>query len=155
MNIPVLLSSEAANRGVLWKKSVLGNFKKFAGKHVCQSVYFNKVAGLRPLWYSGTGVFLWICEISKNTFFTDNVWTTASVSSFGNLFSNLGLAIYAIRITHWPRKTIVWKHSRKYWTNKQTKTMIYGKFATALLWKRSDSVLIFRVYFLFFFLLNI
>ena len=41
-----------------------------------------------------------IYEISKNTFFTDNLWTTASVSSFGNLFFNLGLAIYGIRITH-------------------------------------------------------
>ena len=40
------------------KKGVLRNFAKFTGKHLCQSVFFNKVAGLRPatllkkrLWY--------------------------------------------------------------------------------------------------------
>ena len=30
------------------KKSVLRNFTKFAGKHLYQSLFFNKVAGLRP-----------------------------------------------------------------------------------------------------------
>ena len=32
-------------------KGVLRNFAKFTGKHLCQSLYFNKVAGLR-LWHS-------------------------------------------------------------------------------------------------------
>ena len=27
---------------------VLRNFPKFTGKHLCQSLFFNKVAGLRP-----------------------------------------------------------------------------------------------------------
>ena len=30
------------------KKGVLRNFTKFTGKHLCQSLFFNKVAGLRP-----------------------------------------------------------------------------------------------------------
>ena len=30
------------------KKVVLRNFTKFTGKHLCQSLFFNKVAGLRP-----------------------------------------------------------------------------------------------------------
>ena len=30
------------------KKGVLKNFAKFTGKHLCQSFFFNKVAGLRP-----------------------------------------------------------------------------------------------------------
>ena len=30
------------------KISVLKNFAKFTGKHLCQSLLFNKVAGLRP-----------------------------------------------------------------------------------------------------------
>ena len=46
------------------RRGVLVNFAKFTGKHMCQSVFFNKVAGFRPatLWKrdSGTGVFLWI-----------------------------------------------------------------------------------------------
>ena len=33
---------------VFCKKGVLRNFTKFTGKHLCQSLFFNKVAGLRP-----------------------------------------------------------------------------------------------------------
>ena len=29
-------------------RGVLRNFTKFTGKHLCQSLFFNKVAGLRP-----------------------------------------------------------------------------------------------------------
>ena len=43
---------------VFSKKGVLRNFTKFTGKHLCQSLFFNKVAGLRlatllkkRLWY--------------------------------------------------------------------------------------------------------
>ena len=36
------------------KKRALENFAKFIGKHLCQSLFFNKVADLSP----GTGVFL-------------------------------------------------------------------------------------------------
>ena len=31
---------------VLSKKGVLRNFTKFTGKHLCQSLFFNKVAGI-------------------------------------------------------------------------------------------------------------
>ena len=30
------------------KKGALGNFAKFTGKHLRQSLFFNKVVGLRP-----------------------------------------------------------------------------------------------------------
>ena len=30
------------------KKSVLRSFTNFTGKHLCQSLFFNKVTGLRP-----------------------------------------------------------------------------------------------------------
>ena len=33
---------------VFCKKGVLRNFTKFTGKYLCQSLFFNKVAGLRP-----------------------------------------------------------------------------------------------------------
>ena len=42
------------------RKGVLRNFTKFTGKQLCQSLFFNKVAGL------------------KNTFFTEHRWTTVS-----------------------------------------------------------------------------
>ena len=45
-------------RDFLKKKGFLKNFSKFTGKHLCQSLLFNKVAGVRPatllikrLWY--------------------------------------------------------------------------------------------------------
>ena len=34
---------------VFWKKVVLSNFSKFTGKHLCQSLFFNKAAGF-SLW---------------------------------------------------------------------------------------------------------
>ena len=53
------------------RKGVPRNFAKFTEKHLCQSLFFNKVAGLRHF----RGEF---CEISKNTFFTEHLWMTAS-----------------------------------------------------------------------------
>ena len=40
----------SSRRCVFCIKGVLRNFTKFTGKHLCQSLYFNKVAGLR-LWH--------------------------------------------------------------------------------------------------------
>ena len=58
-------------RGVLWK-DVLRNFRKFTGKHLCQSFFFNNVTGLRPatlLKKTLSQVFSCeFCEISKNCF---------------------------------------------------------------------------------------
>ena len=34
---------------VLFEKGVLKNFGKLTGKHLCRSVFFNKVAGLTPI----------------------------------------------------------------------------------------------------------
>ena len=43
-----LWSSRSSSQAVFCKKVVLRNFVKFTGKHMCQSLFFNKVAGLRP-----------------------------------------------------------------------------------------------------------
>ena len=52
----------SSRQEVFCKKGILRNFAKFPGKHLCQSLFFNKVAGLRPATLlkrdSGTGVFL-------------------------------------------------------------------------------------------------
>ena len=70
---------------VFYKKGVLRNFAKFTGKHLCQSLFFNKVAGLRPKdcdfvkKETLAQVFSCeFCEISKNTFSTEHLGTTAS-----------------------------------------------------------------------------
>ena len=65
------------------KKGVLRNFTKFTGKHLRQSLFFNKIAGKACNFIKKetlAQVFSCeFCEISKNTFFTAYLWTTASV----------------------------------------------------------------------------
>ena len=51
--------SRSSRPEVFCKKGVPQNLTKFTGKHLCQSLCFNKVAGLRP----------GFCEIFKNIFF--------------------------------------------------------------------------------------
>ena len=55
------------------KKVVLRNFAKFTRKDMRQSLFFNKVVGLTL-----EQVFSYeFCKISKNTFFTEHLQTTA------------------------------------------------------------------------------
>ena len=61
------------------EKGVLRNFAKFTGKHLCQSLFFNKVAGAAWKRDSGTGFFLWILRNSKNTF----LYRTPLVAALG------------------------------------------------------------------------
>ena len=69
---------------VFYKKGVLKNFAKFIGKHLCQSLSFNKFAGLRPaallkerLWYKCFPVNF--AKFLRTPFFTKHLWTTVSV----------------------------------------------------------------------------
>ena len=72
------------------KKVVRRNFAKFTGKHLCQSLFFKRPATLlkKRLWHACifieketlAQVFSCeFCEISKNTFFTEHLWTDASI----------------------------------------------------------------------------
>ena len=53
-----------SHQEVFCEKGVLESFTKFTGKHLCWSLFFNKVAGLRPESLlkrdSNSGVFPWI-----------------------------------------------------------------------------------------------
>ena len=42
------MTLRSSHRRCSVKKGVLRNFPKFTGKHLCQSLFFIKVAGLRP-----------------------------------------------------------------------------------------------------------
>ena len=42
------LKGRSSRPEVFCKKGVLRNFAKFKGKHPCQRLFFNKVAGFRP-----------------------------------------------------------------------------------------------------------
>ena len=64
------------------KKDVFKNFAKFTGKHLCQSLFFNKVA-VRPACLlkkeTLAQVFSYdFCEISKNTFYCKTPLAAAS-----------------------------------------------------------------------------
>ena len=66
------------------KKGVLRNFKKYTGKHLCQGLFFQKVAGLRLSNFikKETPVQVFSCElckISKYIFFTEHLWMAASI----------------------------------------------------------------------------
>ena len=43
-----LVHNRSSHQRCSIKKGVLRNFAKFTRKHLCQSLFFNKVAGLRP-----------------------------------------------------------------------------------------------------------
>ena len=61
---------------VFCKKGVLRNFAKFTGKHLCQSLFFNKVAGACNFIKKETPAQVFscaFCEISKNTFSTEHL----------------------------------------------------------------------------------
>ena len=68
------------------KEGVLGNFSKFTGKHLCQSLFFKKVAGScrheatllkKRFWHAYFPVEFW--EISKKTFFTEHRVTASDL----------------------------------------------------------------------------
>ena len=73
--------SEAATEGVLYKKGAPRNFAKFTGKHLCQSLFLIELqTGLQHFKKEtlAQAVSCEYCEISKNTFFTEHLWATAS-----------------------------------------------------------------------------
>ena len=43
-----IVNLRSSRPDVFCRKDVLKNFAKFTGKYLCQSLFFNKVAGLRP-----------------------------------------------------------------------------------------------------------
>ena len=69
---------------VFYKKSVLRDFTKFTGKHLCQSLSFNKVAGLSSATFLKKRLAqVFSCEfyeIFKNNFFTEHFWTASKLN---------------------------------------------------------------------------
>ena len=70
----ILIHIKYVENAITWEKqssgSVLENFTKFTGKHLCQSLFCNKVGDLRPAKETLAHVFSSeFCEIFKNTFF--------------------------------------------------------------------------------------
>ena len=79
------------------KKGVLRNFTKFTGRHLCQSLIFNNVAGLRPVTLLKTGLWHKCFSVHFQEFpkfprtpflqntsgrlllYGDDIWTSASI----------------------------------------------------------------------------
>ena len=66
------------------EKGVLRNFSKFRGKHLCQSLFFNKVTDLGCNFIKKETLAQVFCcdfwEISKNNVFTEHICATPSGS---------------------------------------------------------------------------
>ena len=65
---------------MICKKYVFGKFAKFTGKHLCQSLFFNKVADLRPatllkkrLWHRCFPVNF--AKYLRTPFLTEHLWS--------------------------------------------------------------------------------
>ena len=61
------------------KKDVLRNFAKFTGKHLCQSLVFNKVATLRPANLLEKSLWHWYFHVNfvkflRAPFFIEHLW---------------------------------------------------------------------------------
>ena len=70
---------ESSRPDVFCKKGVLRSFSKFTGKHLCQSLFFNKVAGLRTatllkkrLWHRCFPVNF--AKFLRTPFLTEHLW---------------------------------------------------------------------------------
>ena len=82
------ITFRSSHRRCSVRKVVLRNFAKFTGKHLYQSLFLNKAAGLRPEACNfikketlAQVFFCEFCEISKNTFFIEHLWAIASTLS--------------------------------------------------------------------------
>ena len=61
------MTDRSSRPELFYKKGVMRNFAKFTGKHVCQSLFFNKVAGLiEQLWWLLMYRLLYMAEITQS-----------------------------------------------------------------------------------------
>ena len=65
------MTKEAATRGNC-ENGVLRNFTKFTRKHLCQSLFWTKVAGLRPAISSKIGSGTGVCDQRPTHLFLQN-----------------------------------------------------------------------------------
>ena len=90
-----LVNFRSSRPEVFCKRGVLKNFSKFTGKHLCQSLFLDKVAGLRQVFSCE------FCQISKNTFFyrtplvaSSETWRTGEKGTLLQVLSWENLQIF-------------------------------------------------------------
>ena len=73
LNLEICFSIQKLPPEVFYKKKVLRNVVKFTGKHQCNFIKREALAQMFSCEFY---------EISKNTLFTEHLWTTASINYF-------------------------------------------------------------------------
>ena len=68
------------------QKGIPKNFAKLTGKQLCQSLFSIKVTGLSPCNFIKKETLAQVlscefCEIYKNIFFTEHLWSTSFMST--------------------------------------------------------------------------
>ena len=131
-----------SNRSNHWRcsvgRGVVRNFAKFTGKHLCQILFFNKLAGLvlESLFNKAPGltashfikrlqqkacnfikketlaqVFSWeFCEISNNTFFTENLWGRLLLYIIYDYIFEASISSRLLLKHSIERKNLIWNH---------------------------------------------
>ena len=95
---------------IIWKQPfanvlhlrVLKNFAKFTRKHMCRNVLIRLLDVGQQLYQKETPAQLSsreFCETFKNTFFTDHLWTTASVLYYNALYISNISYLYSVNIS--------------------------------------------------------
>ena len=72
-----LLAVRSSHRRCSNKKSISKKFAKSTGKHLWHSLFFNKIASLRPGTLLRKSVFLWFLKILRTSFYR-TVWKNPS-----------------------------------------------------------------------------
>ena len=75
----VLVWHRSSRPEMFCKKGVLRNFAKFTGKHLCQSLFSNKVAGPRPAILLKRRLLHWcfpvnFTEFLRTPFYIEHLW---------------------------------------------------------------------------------
>ena len=83
----VFMKCRSSHRRCSVKKDVLRNLAKFTGKHLCRSLFFNKVRKPQGCNFIKKEILAQVfscefIEISKNTFSTEHLRTTASGNDY-------------------------------------------------------------------------
>ena len=96
---------KAVVQKVFCKKGVLRNFAKFTGKHLCYSLFFNKVAGLRvaTLLKKETLAQCFPVKFLRTTFYIEHLWwlllsVFTTIAAFSSLLFSQKFSIIDIWI---------------------------------------------------------
>ena len=79
---------------MFFKKGVLKNFAKITGKHLCQSFFFNKTAGLKSATLLKKGLWKRFFPVNfakfwRTPFLTEHLWMTSSICSASINLNNI------------------------------------------------------------------